>query len=64
MFGRFLERVVCTVEFYFSALDDLRRHRRDKEVNGQKYKRLLREAPYYEYVPSSKLQVGDMVNIK
>lgn len=47
--------------FNFAAIDDLRRHQRDKEVNGQKYRRLLKDSPFFEVVPSSKLIVGDMV---
>lgn len=39
-------------------MDDLRRHKRDQEVNSQKCKRLLNnpEKPF-EIVPASKLKV-------
>lgn len=44
------------------AVDDFRRHRRDQEVNNQKYRRLL---PYgdkpTELVAASKLKVGDLI---
>lgn len=52
---------VLTVTIFREAIDDFRRHQRDKEVNGQKYRRLVhgRESP--ELVPSSKLRVGDVV---
>lgn len=33
-------------------------------MNSQKYKRLLKDEPFYEYVPASKLKVGDMVRVK
>ncbi|XP_053960125.1 probable phospholipid-transporting ATPase IIA isoform X1 [Anastrepha ludens] len=47
------------------AVDDLRRHQRDHEVNSQKYKRLtVNETPGYEMVPSSKLKVGDMIIVE
>lgn len=45
------------------ALDDIRRHRRDKEVNSQKYRRVVRGRETSELVPSSKLRVGDLVSI-
>lgn len=45
------------------ALDDIRRHRRDKEVNSQKYRRVVRGKDTSELVPSSKLRVGDLVSI-
>lgn len=45
------------------ALDDIRRHRRDKEVNSQKYRRVVRGRDTSELVPSSKLRVGDLVSI-
>lgn len=53
---------VLTVTICREAIDDFRRHQRDKEVNGQKYRRLVhgRETP--ELVPSSKLRVGDVVS--
>uniref|UniRef100_W8BYI8 Phospholipid-transporting ATPase n=2 Tax=Ceratitis capitata TaxID=7213 RepID=W8BYI8_CERCA len=47
------------------AVDDLRRHQRDHEVNSQKYKRLtVNETPGYEMVPSSKLKVGDIIIVE
>lgn len=44
------------------AVDDLRRHRRDQEVNSQKYRRLLISAKGgSELVAASKLRVGDII---
>ncbi|CAG9766380.1 unnamed protein product [Ceutorhynchus assimilis] len=44
------------------AIDDLRRHKRDQEVNNQKCKRLLndRNKPF-EIVAAHKLKVGDLI---
>lgn len=44
------------------AIDDYRRYKRDKEVNGQKYYRLVKGSDTPESVPSSKLRVGDLVS--
>lgn len=43
-------------------MDDLRRHRRDQEVNNQKCRRLIPggDKPY-EVVAAYKLRVGDMI---
>ncbi|KAK5649128.1 hypothetical protein RI129_004020 [Pyrocoelia pectoralis] len=44
------------------AVDDLRRHKRDQEVNNQKCKRLVRNTDKgFETVPASKLKVGDLI---
>lgn len=53
---------VLTVTICREAVDDFRRYKRDKEVNGQKYYRLVRGSETPESVPSSKLRVGDMVS--
>lgn len=52
---------VLLVSVSREAVDDFRRYKRDKEVNGQKYYRLVRGFSTPELVPSSKLRVGDMV---
>ncbi|XP_071957427.1 probable phospholipid-transporting ATPase IIB isoform X2 [Antedon mediterranea] len=44
------------------ALDDLRRFRRDKEVNSQKYKKLTRKGVVE--VPSSEIQVSDLIYVE
>lgn len=54
---------VLTVTICREAVDDFRRYKRDKEVNGQKYYRLVRGSETPELVSSSKLKVGDMVCI-
>lgn len=57
------------------AVDDLRRHQRDHEVNSQKYKRLIAQdinsihntggaGGGYEMVSSSKLKVGDIIVVE
>ncbi|KAK7867266.1 hypothetical protein R5R35_000250 [Gryllus longicercus] len=53
---------VLTVTICREAVDDFRRHQRDKEVNSQKYRRLTKCRD--EFVPSSKLRVGDMVIVE
>ncbi|PSN40754.1 putative phospholipid-transporting ATPase IIB [Blattella germanica] len=55
---------VLTVTIFREAVDDIRRHRRDKEVNSQKYRRLVRGRETPELVPSSKLRVGDLVIVE
>lgn len=58
---------VLTVTIIREAIDDLRRHQRDKEVNSQRYSRLSRGKDgvvFVEKVPSSKLKVGDLVFIE
>lgn len=52
---------VLTVTICREAVDDFRRYKRDKEVNGQKYYRIVRGTDTPELVPSSKLRVGDLV---
>ncbi|XP_033124731.1 probable phospholipid-transporting ATPase IIB isoform X2 [Anneissia japonica] len=44
------------------ALDDLRRYRRDKEVNSQKYKKLTPNG--IVEVPSSDIQVSDLIYVE
>lgn len=47
------------------AIDDLRRHRRDQEVNNQKYRRLLPQIDKpTELVAASKLRVGDLILVE
>lgn len=58
---------VLMVTICREAVDDLRRHQRDHEVNSQKYKRLTvsdQQGQGYEMVPSSKLKVGDMIIVE
>lgn len=54
---------VLTVTIFREAIDDFRRYKRDKEVNAQKYCRLVKGFDTPELVPSSKLRVGDLVSI-
>ena len=58
-----LQTFVLTVTIFREAVDDIRRHQRDKEVNSQKYRRLVRGKDTPELVPSSKLRVGDLVSV-
>lgn len=44
------------------AIDDLRRYKRDKDVNSQKFRKLLGQSPFFEYIPASQIVVGDMVS--
>ncbi|SPP85756.1 probable phospholipid-transporting ATPase IIB isoform X2 [Drosophila guanche] len=56
---------VLMVTICREAVDDLRRHQRDHEVNSQKYKRLsATNHSGYEMVPSSKLKVGDVIIVE
>ncbi|XP_008558016.1 probable phospholipid-transporting ATPase IIA isoform X1 [Microplitis demolitor] len=55
---------VLSVTTCREAVDDYRRYKRDKEVNGQKYKRLIRGTDQPELIPSSKLKVGDMIIVE
>ncbi|EDV94041.1 probable phospholipid-transporting ATPase IIA isoform X1 [Drosophila grimshawi] len=56
---------VLMVTICREAVDDLRRHQRDHEVNSQKYKRLsATHGSGYEMVPSSKLKVGDVIIVE
>jgi len=50
------------VTIFREAVDDFRRYKRDKEVNAQKYYRLVKGFDIPELVPSSKLRVGDLVS--
>ncbi|CAB3221059.1 unnamed protein product [Arctia plantaginis] len=59
---------VLAVTLIREAVDDFRRHRRDKEVNRQRYERIVLDTPedgyrpfITEQVPASKLRVGDIV---
>ncbi|CAH1163844.1 unnamed protein product [Phaedon cochleariae] len=53
---------VLLVTISREAIDDLRRHKRDQEVNNQKCKRLLnnRDKPF-EIVAAHRLKVGDII---
>ncbi|KAH0552697.1 probable phospholipid-transporting ATPase IIB isoform X1 [Cotesia glomerata] len=55
---------VLSVTICREAVDDYRRYKRDKEINNQKYQRLLRGTDQPELVPSSKLKVGDMIVVE
>ncbi|XP_021914098.1 probable phospholipid-transporting ATPase IIB isoform X4 [Zootermopsis nevadensis] len=55
---------VLTVTIFREAVDDIRRHQRDKEVNSQKYRRVVRGRDTPELIPSSKLRVGDLVVVE
>lgn len=48
---------MLTVTICREAIDDLRRHKRDREVNSQKYTKLSGPNQQTESVPSSKLKV-------
>ncbi|KAM3960111.1 LOW QUALITY PROTEIN: putative phospholipid-transporting ATPase IIB [Aphomia sociella] len=59
---------VLAVTLFREAVDDFRRYRRDKEVNRQRYDRLVLDSsidgyrPFVmEHVPASALRVGDIV---
>ncbi|XP_014217448.1 probable phospholipid-transporting ATPase IIA [Copidosoma floridanum] len=55
---------VLAVTICREAIDDFRRYQRDKEVNRQKYYRLVKGSSTPELVPSYKLRVGDMVIVE
>ncbi|XP_037033899.1 probable phospholipid-transporting ATPase IIA isoform X2 [Bradysia coprophila] len=55
---------VLTVTICREAIDDLRRHKRDREVNSQKYTKLSGPNQQTESVPSSKLKVGDIIVVE
>ncbi|XP_055713662.1 probable phospholipid-transporting ATPase IIA isoform X2 [Phlebotomus papatasi] len=55
---------VLAVTICREAIDDLRRHQRDREVNSQKYRRLVGADRIPEMVPSSKLKVGDIIIVE
>lgn len=59
-----LQGFVLTVTICREAVDDLRRHKRDREVNSQKYTRLAGPNLPPELVPSSKLKVGDLIIVE
>ena len=44
------------------AIDDIRRFKRDKEVNSKKYQRLT--AHGLETIPSSDIHVGDIILVE
>lgn len=54
---------VLLVTIFREAIDDFRRHQRDREVNSQKYRRLMHNGGL-EMVPSSKLKVGDIIIVE
>lgn len=58
---------VLAVTLCREAADDWRRHQRDQEVNGQKYKRFLKTQDgsiVTELVAASKLRVGDLIYVE
>lgn len=55
---------VLAVTICREAVDDLRRHKRDREVNSQRYRRLVGPECASEMVPSSKLRVGDIIIVE
>uniref|UniRef100_A0A8W7M1T8 Phospholipid-transporting ATPase n=1 Tax=Anopheles arabiensis TaxID=7173 RepID=A0A8W7M1T8_ANOAR len=55
---------VLAVTICREAVDDLRRHKRDREVNSQKYKRFVSADKPPESVSSSKLRVGDIIMVE
>lgn len=54
---------VLLVTIFREAVDDFRRYQRDREVNSQKYRRLMHNGGL-EMVPSSKLKVGDVIIVE
>jgi phospholipid-translocating ATPase len=54
---------VLIVTMFREAVDDFRRYQRDREVNSQKYRRLVLNGGM-ELVPSSKLRVGDVIVVE
>jgi phospholipid-translocating ATPase len=54
---------VLLVTIFREAIDDFRRYQRDREVNSQKYRRLMLNGGL-EMVPSSKLRVGDIIIVE
>jgi len=44
------------------ALDDIRRYRRDREVNAQLYKKLTLSGE--AFIPSSDITVGDLIIVE
>lgn len=54
---------VLLVTIFREAIDDFRRYQRDREVNSQKYRRLM-QTGCFELVPSSKLKVGDVIIVE
>lgn len=58
-----MQGFVLTVTIFREAVDDFRRHKRDREVNSQRYTRLGANQPP-EKVPSSKLKVGDIIIVE
>lgn len=55
---------VLAVTICREAIDDLRRHQRDYEVNSQKYKRIDGPDRTCEFVSSSRLHVGDIIVVE
>ncbi|CAA9995373.1 unnamed protein product [Nesidiocoris tenuis] len=58
---------VLTATMIREAVDDIRRWKRDKEVNSQKYSRLGRRQDGVvttEFIPSSEISVGDLIYIE
>ena len=57
LFVYLLQCFVLFVTICREAVDDLRRHKRDQEVNSQKCKRLINDSENFEIVAASKLKV-------
>ncbi|KAK6616842.1 ATP synthase subunit 9 [Polyplax serrata] len=55
---------VIIVTMIREAIDDLRRYKRDKDVNSQKFRKLLGQSPFFEYIPASQIVVGDMIYVE
>lgn len=55
---------VLMVTICREAVDDFRRFKRDKEINSQKYKRLILQTREWEKIPSSKIKVGDIIVVE
>ncbi|XP_055302902.1 probable phospholipid-transporting ATPase IIA isoform X2 [Sitodiplosis mosellana] len=55
---------VLTVTICREAVDDIRRHQRDREVNSQKYRKCVGPDQPLQMVSSSKLKVGDIIIVE
>ena len=53
---------MISVTMVREAIDDIRRWRRDKELNGKKYKKLTREG--IVQVKSADIKVGDLIVVE
>ena len=61
-FVLFLQTFVILVTMIREAIDDIRRYKRDKEVNSIKYIRTTRQG--LEKIPSSDIHVGDIIIVE